>query len=177
MNFDYTSIFFYCGIIGTVIFLLKTLLPVDSGSEISSDFTGMTDNDSSLSLFTIESISAFLMCTGWMGYVSIIMHYSLKKSIIIAIICGIIGMLFFVWLISKFKKLEHIPVANLQELVGKTGKAYIKFAPYGVSKIQIEFNSKLEILDAKNNSDIEIESFQPIKVVKVENDIVYIEKE
>lgn len=177
MNINLPTLFLYSGIIGTVIFILKTALPVDTGSEISSDFTEISDTDSSFSLFTIESISAFLMCGGWMGYIAKNMNYGSKLSLAIAIVAGTVGMLFFVWLVSKFKKLEHIPTANLQELVGKSGKTYMRFLPNGVSKIQIEFNSKLEILEAKNNSDVEIDSFQPIKVVKVENNIIYIEKE
>ena len=52
----------------------------------------------------------------------------------------------------------------------------MKFAPNGVSKIQIEFNSKFATLDAINFSEVEIKTADLIKVVKVENDNIYIEK-
>ena len=177
MNYDFTSVFFYCGIIGTVIFVLKTLSPIDTGSEISSDFTDMTDTDSSFNLLTIEGISAFFMAAGWMGYFALRFNYGTKIALITAIVSGLIVMLLFGWGISKFKKMDKNPTADLNELVGKVGKSYMKFEPKGLSKIEIEFNSKLEILDAKNNTDVEIESFQPIKVVKIENNVIYIEKE
>ena len=166
-----------CGVIATAIFVLKVAIPFDSGTEISSDFTDVSDFDSSFNLFTFEGICAFFMSAGWMGWFSkAFLHFNTKLSIITAIVVGAMAIIFYTWLISKVKKLEHVPNANVKELVNKTGKAYMKFAPNGQAKIEIEFNSKLEILDARNNSDVEIQSFEPIKVVKVENDIIYVEK-
>ena len=86
-------------------------------------------------------------------------------------------MALFTFLISKFKKLEHAPKPLYKELEGKKGRAYMNFAPKGAGKIQIEFNSKLDILDAKNNSDEFIKAFDPIKTIKVEGEEIYIEKD
>ena len=117
------------------------------------------------------------MCSGWMGWISLAqLHYGIKLSAVIAVISGIIGMLLFAWLIAQFKKLEHIPRANLEELVGKVGKAYLSFAPKGFGKIQIEFNSKFSTLDAINISETEIKTTDMIKVVKIENEQIYVEK-
>jgi len=168
----------YCGIIGTVIFAIKTLMPMNLGPEVDTDFGSVADSDASLNIFTIESISAFFMCAGWLGWLCLSqLHYSLKLSAIISVVSGIIGMLFFAWLITQCKKLEHIPNPSYDELVNRTGKAYLNFAPKGSGKIQIEFNSKLETLEAKNISEVEIKSFESIKVVKIENNEIYIEKE
>ena len=124
-----------------------------------------------------EGISSFFMCFGWISWVSYnYIKYSAKLSIVLGVIFGIIGMLFFAFIISKVKKMSYNPVADKKTLVGKIGKAYMQFQPKGMAQIEIEFNSKLEILDAVNLSDIQIQSFEQIKVVKVENDIIYIEK-
>lgn len=171
------AIYWYVAIIGTVIFILKTALPMDTGAEIDSDFTSITDTDASFHLLTIEGISAFFMCSGWTGWVSFsILHYELKVAIIASIISGICGMLLFAWLLSLTKKMEQINVYDLNSLVDKTGKAYVHFEPKGNGKIQIEFNSRLDIIDAISLSDDRIEAFSQIKVVKVENDVVYIDK-
>ena len=171
------NIFLIFAILGTGIFFLKTFLPIDSGTEVGGDFTGMTDTDASFSLFTIESVSAFFMCMGWMGWLAKDhMHYSLKISLIIAIVSGFIGMLFFCWLVAQARKLEHVSNSNINDLVNKTGKAYMTFAPKGTGKIQIEFNGRIEEFDARNNTDDEIKSFEPIKVVRVENNEIFIEK-
>ena len=168
----------YCGIIGTVVFILKTFLPIDFGAEVSGDFGSIVETDSSFALFSIESIAAFFMCSGWVGWFCIqCLHYAVKLSGLIAIICGIAGMVLYAWIIMQFRKLEHIPTAKLEELVGKSGKAYMSFAPKGTGKIQIEYNASLSTLDAKNSSEEEIKAFDAIKVVKVENKNIYIVKE
>lgn len=167
----------YLGIIGTIVFVAKTFIPVDFGAEVHGDFTTLTDTDTSFNLFSIESISAFFMCSGWIGLICHkYSHYSLKLSCLISLLAGIFGMLFFAWLIFQFKKLEHIPKTDLNELVNKQGKAYMNFQPKGTSKIQIEINSRLDILDAINLDDVEINSFEEIKVVKVEEGKIYIKK-
>jgi len=177
MNIDIQTVFLVFAIISTIIFVLKVALPFDSGSEISSDFTNIADTDTSFNFFTFEGICAFFMSTGWMSWFSkAFLHYSTKISLIIGIFCGIAALFFYGWLISKIKKLEYIPTADKKELIGKTAKAYMQFAPFGQAQIEIEFNSKLEILDAKNNTDVQIQSFEMVKVVKVEDDIIYIEK-
>ncbi|MDO5437026.1 MAG: hypothetical protein Q4F80_02390 [bacterium] len=172
------ALYWYLAIIGTVVFILKTSLPLDSGAEVGGDFTSVTDVDTSFNLFTIESIAAFFMCGGWMGWLAFAqLHYELKITMLIAIVSGLLGMAFFTWLISQIKKLEHTPKGDINELQGKKGKAYMQFAPKGNGKIQIEFNSKLSILDAKNLSDDEIKTFESIKVVKIENEEIYITKD
>lgn len=171
------NIFFYGGIISTVVLLVKALLPIDFGSEIGGDFNIMTESDSSFTLLTIESILSFFMCFGWMGYYALhFMHSSLKVALIIALVSGVAGMAFFAWLFSLFKKMESVPKVDLKDLIEKQGKSYTRFAPKGNGQIQIDFMGKLATLDAVNNSDVEINSFEMIKVVKVENNIVYIER-
>ena len=166
-----------CAILGTIVFLAKTFLPIDFGAEVSGDFNSMFEVDSSFNLFSIESISAFFMCSGWIGWICLeSLKYSVKSSALIAIGAGIAGMFLFAWLIFQFKKLEHIPGGNLEDLKGKTGKAYMSFAPKGSAKIQIEFCEKLATLNAINDSDEEIKAFETIKVVKVENNNIYIVK-
>ena len=166
-----------CGIFGSIVFLFKTFLPIDMGSEVGGDFNTMLESDSSFNLFSIESVSAFFMCSGWIGWLCLKhLHYNTKLSALIAISVGIVGMLLFAWLIAQFKKLEHIPSPKLEELINKTGKAYMNFAPKGNSKIQIEYNSKYQTLDAINDSDEEIKSFENIKVVRIENNQIYIVK-
>ena len=172
------NLFLICAFLGTGIFALKTFMPIDSGSEIGGDFTGLTDTDASFSLFTIESVSAFFMCFGCMGWAAKdYLHLNLKIALIIAVVSGIIGMLFFSFLVTQIRKLEHCPKVDLNELVNKKGKAYLNFEPNGTGKITIELGGAERELDARNNSDQEIKSFDPVRVIKIENDEIYIEKD
>lgn len=171
------AFYWYTAIFGTIVFVLKIALPMDTGAEVSTDFTSMTDTDSSFNLLTLEGISAFFMCLGWTGWTAFsILHYELKTALIVSIVSGLAGMILFAWLISLAKKLEQINKYDLTTLVDKTGKAYVRFQPKGSGKIQVEFNSKLDIVDAKSLSDEVIESFSSVKVVKVEDNTVYIDK-
>ena len=168
----------YCGIVATIVFVLKTFLPIDFGAEVGGDFGSIVETDSSFTLFSIESIAAFFMCSGWIGWFCIQhLHYAVKLSGLIALACGVVGMFVYAWLIAQFKKMENVIKVDYKELIGKTGKAYMNFAPKSDSKIQIELNSTLETLPAKNMSDEEIKAFDAIKVVKVENNEIYIVKE
>lgn len=172
------TLYWYLALIGTIIFILKVSLPFDTGTEVGGDFTLITDTDSSFHIFTIESISAFFMSGGWMGWCAMEhLHYDVKIAILISVVSGILGMALFSWLVSLLKKLEHTPKASLDELKDRVGKAYTHFDPKGNGKIQIEFNSKLDTIDAVNESDEYIEAFNQIKVTKIENSVVYIVKE
>lgn len=171
------NIYFYSGLIGTIIFILKTALPIDTGSEVSTDFTSSIDSDASFHLFTIEGIAAFFMCSGWMGWLAFKqLNYELQMSLIISVGSGVLGMAFFSWLIQTFKKFEHVPKPDYKELLNKKGKAYIRFKSKGTGEIMIEFNSKLQTLDAINEMEEEIAPFSPIVVTKVEGDTIYVKK-
>ncbi len=174
---NFSNVCFYLGLISLVILLLKSFLPFDTDTEVSGDFTTLTESDSSFNLFTLEGILSFFMCFGWMGWwAHNYQHFSFKICMIIACVSGILGMLFFSFMFSQIKKMEFIPKNDLKELVDKTGKAYTRFQPNSSGQIQIDFNSKLATLDAVNIGEEEINSFELIKVVKVENDIIYIKK-
>lgn len=174
---SFTDVMLCLAILASFVFLLKTFLPIDFDTEVTGNFTSMSESDASFNLLSIESVSAFFMCFGWIGWICLkYLSYGARKSVVIALMFGIAGMFLFAWLISQFKKLEHVNAPKLEELVGKTGKAYMNFAPKGNAKIQIEFNAKLETLEAINASDEEIKSFENIKVVKVENNQIYITK-
>jgi membrane-bound ClpP family serine protease len=174
---NFSNICFYMGLVALVVLLLKTFLPFDADTEVTGDFNTLTDTDSSFNLFSIDSILSFFMCFGWMGWwMHNYNHASFKLCMLVATISGLLGMFLFAFLFAQIKKLEFVPKNDLKELIDKTGKSYTKFTPKGNGQIQIEFNSKLATLDATSLDEAEINSFELIKVVKVENDIVYIQK-
>ncbi len=174
---NFSNVCFYLGVISLIILLLKTFIPFESGSEVTADFNSITDADTSFNLLSLDSVLSFFMCFGWMGWWA--QHYQslpLKICLLISVLSGLFGMFVFAFLFAQIRKLEFVPKNDLNELANKTGKAYTRFNPKGNGQIQIEFNSKLATLDAINNSEAEINSFEQIKVVKVENSIIYIEK-
>lgn len=174
---NFSSVCFYLGVASLVILLLKTFLPFDTDTEVGGGFTTLTETDSSFNLFTLESILSFFMCFGFMGWWAYhYQHLSFKICMIVALVSGFVGMAFFAFLFAQIKKMEFIPKNDLKELINKKGKSYTRFLANSKGQIQIDFNGKLATLDAINASEDEINAFELIEVVKVEDNIIYIKK-
>ncbi|MBP3821721.1 hypothetical protein J6G99_08795 [bacterium] len=125
----------------------------------------------------MQAILAFLMGFGWAGYASL---SQFKATILISAVCafavGLIFMCVTAFLMFSVRKLEKNIKKDKSTAVGKIGKAYTHFPVKGQGQIEIEVNGQLSISDAINLKDEEIMAFDQIKVVKVENEIMYIEK-
>jgi hypothetical protein len=59
---------------------------------------------------------------------------------------------------------------------GSIAKAYTNFEPKGQGQIEITVNGQLSVEEAVNTSDEFIKSFDEVKVIKYENNKLYIEK-
>lgn len=171
--------YYYIALFSTILFTLKLIIFnfVGGDSEVSTDFNTEFDSDPSFSFISVQSILAFLMGFGWMGYAGL-HQFGLSNlmSLISAFGVGILFMLIVSLIMANIKKLEENVEKNKMDLVNKKGKAYTSFAPNSKGQIEIDFNGQLKIMDAHNQSDVEIKSFELIIVKKVEDDILYIEK-
>ena len=169
-----SSLYFWLAIAMTVFFVAKlvifSLFGMDDGS---GDLVG-TDVDTGFSFISLQSILAFLMGFGWMGYAALEWKFSALISVIFAIVGGLILMGISVWLVFLMRKLNSTPKYDLNSLVEKTGTSYTRFDSKGTGKIQIEFNGKLETFDAWNDTEEPIESFKNIKVLKIVDNKIFI---
>ena len=163
----------------TVLFMLKLVIfaVVGGDMELDIDFDSITEAETSFGFLSVQSILAFFMAFGWCGWASFnYLNIGSKLAITIAIITGLFFMWFSAWLMFNIKKLNKKIVIDINELIGKTGKAYTSFEPKEEGKIEITLNNKLSILDAINLSDEKINSFSEIKVEKIEDKKIYIVK-
>ena len=176
---NFNNVLMAISIFSTFLFILKLIIFIFTGgdSEVNADFTTETETDTSFTFFSIQSILAFFMGFGWTGLAAATQFNATKAvSLIIAFIVGIFFMFCSAYLMFCIKKLNHIVKKDLNELIGKYGKAYTAFEPNGNGQIQIDFNNSLTIIDAINNTDSKINSFEQIKVDKIEDKTVYISK-
>ena len=97
-------------------------------------------------------------------------------SFLISFAVGFGFMFLNAYLMFLVKKLEKKVVRDKNSAVGHVGKAYTSFAPNESGQIEIEICGKLSVENAKNVTDEEISAFDQIKVVKVVDDLLYIEK-
>ena len=80
------------------------------------------------------------------------------------------------YLMFCVKKLNKKVTKDLSKAVGCVGKAYTKFVPKSDGQIEISINNQLSIEPAFNDTDEDIKAFEQVKVIKYENNKLYIEK-
>ena len=176
---DLTNLFFFIAIISTLCFIIKAILYIMAGAdiEISSDFTSITEHDIHFAYFSLETIFSFFMGFGWGGLVAI-KQFSFSVIMIFIIACAI-GFIFFfvsVFVMKFIRNFEHIVKTDIKESVGQTAKAYTNLNPKCKGQIQLTLNSKFCIKQAFNNTQEQIKAFDLVKIIKYENDVLYVEK-
>ena len=181
MDFEFNlyNVLVFTSIFSTILYILKTLLFLFAGGdvEIDADFDSVTETDTSFNFLSVQSILAFFMGFGWSGLTCLVqLHTSGKIAVIAAFIVGLIFMFLSAYLMLCVRKLNKTIKVDYNELTGSTGKAYNSFSPNGKGQIEIILNKQLTILEATNISNENIEAFSQIKVVKVEDNNIYITK-
>lgn len=175
-----TSIYYYIALFATIFYLIKIFLFTIFGGdvEVHSDFTSSLETDEAFEFLSIQSILAFLMGFGWMGLTCTkIWGLGMLLTGLVSFIFGLVLMFVSAYLMFCVKKLNKHIVKDLSKAVGCVGKAYTNFSPGAVGQIEIDIDGQLSIEDAVNNTDAHIKAFDKVKVIKFENNILYIEKE
>lgn len=172
--------YYYIGIFATILFVIKLIIFTFAGgdSEVFGDFNTETDTDVSFNFFSIQSILAFFMGFGWMGYAGLkqLGIANQIENFIFSIIVGLIFMTISSTLMFLAKKLEKNVKKDKNSALNMTGKAYTSFAPNGTGQIEIDINGQLSVVDAINSSDTAINSFDSVVVTAVKDDMLYIKK-
>lgn len=173
------QIYYYVAVFATIIFVIKLIIftVVGGDTEVNADFNTETDTDTSFGFISLQTILAFFMGFGWMGYA---MLKQLGQGQIVSLLSAIgVGLIFMfgtAFLMFSVKKLEKNVKKDKSTAIGKIGKAYTNFEPKSNGQIEIAINEQLTVADAINATDEFINSFDNVKVIKVENDILYVEK-
>lgn len=177
---NFAQIYYYIAIFATILFAIKLAIFTLFGgdTEVSGDFNTEFDTDTSFDFLSVQTLLAFLMGFGWMGYAAL-QQFGLSQlaALFSAIGVGLVFLFGTAYLMFLVRKLEKNVKKDKTTALNKTGKAYTKFEPKGQGQIEIEVNGQLTIANAINTQDFEINAFEMIKVIKVENDLMYIEKE
>jgi len=179
MESNFWQYYFYIGVFATMVFVIKLALFSISGgdSEVFGDFNTETDTDVSFNFFSVQSILAFFMGFGWMGFGGLKqLNLHPLENFIAASVVGIIFMFVSALLMFLTKKLEKKVTKDKTTAIGTVGKAYTSFSPNASGQVEIEICGQLSVVQAINNKDEQINSFDSVKVVDVKGDILYIEK-
>ncbi len=174
------KIYYYVAWFATIFFVIKlsVFAIVGGGTEVGGDFNTEFDTDTSFDFISLQSLLAFLMGFGWMGYAGL-QQFGLTHIVtfLSAFAVGLFFMFASAYLMFSVKKLEKNVKKDKTTAIGKTGKAYTNFEPKGQGQIEVEINGQLTVADSINTEDFAISAFEMVKVIKVENDLLYIKKE
>lgn len=89
------KIYYYIALFSTILFVLKLIIFnfVGGDSEVFSDFTTELDTDPSFNFLSVQSVIAFFMGFGWMGYAAL---KQLQLSQLISFLCAFgVGLIFW----------------------------------------------------------------------------------
>jgi len=173
------KIYYYIAIFSTILFVLKLILFSLTGgdSEVVTDFNTEMETDVSFNFFSIQSILAFLMGFGWMGYAGLKqLTFSQSGNFIVAFAVGFIFMFISSALLFTAKKLEKNVKKDKTTAIGKTGRAYTSMEPNAIGQVEIDINGQLSVVNAKNETNTKINAFDTVKVVRVIEGLLYVEK-
>ena len=177
---NFVQYYYYAGLFATILFIIKLIIFSVAGgdSEVVGDFNTETDSDVSFNFFSIQSILAFFMGFGWMGYAGLkqLQIQSQIENLVISLVVGFIFMLVSSTLMFMAKKLEKNVRKDKNSALDKVGKAYTNFPPKGTGQIEIDINGQLTVVSATNTSDESINSFDSVVVTSVKEDMLYIKK-
>lgn len=187
------KVFLGCAIVGTSLFLFRTIL-LFMGADSDSDIGDMGDvgdvgdmdihdgsmdsSDASFHILSLQGLSSFFMMFGLVG---LAMTRSSKTSESLATAAGVIAGLFTVWVISRIfigmKKLQSDGTLNYNRAVGSEGKVYLGIPADGEGKVQLVLQGGLKVCDAVSANKEELPTGTLVKVVKVQgSSIMVVEK-
>ncbi len=174
-----TTVYYYIALFATTLFILRMILfSVFGGdAEVHSDFTSTVETDTAFDFISIQSVLGFLMGFGWMGLTCIkAWHLPVFAVALVSVLFGFLMMFLASYMMFLIKKLNKRVVKDLSEAVGIIGRAYTSFSPNGEGQVEITYNEQLSIQEAVNTTEEPIKAFDQVKVVKYENNRLYIEK-
>ena len=166
--------YFIMAAMGTILFVLRLVMALFGGD--GGDFDGDMDvdggTDASFTLFSLLSVMAFIMGTGWMGLACRI-DWQLGRipSLMIAIGFGT-GMMFLAsGLMYMTRKLNRVVWYDVRTAIGKTGRVYLDVPAKGKGQGQVEVSvsGRKKILAAITDGK-ELDAFTDVRIIDVRDD-------
>ena len=160
-------------IVGTLLFVARLSMALFSGGDGGDfDADGDIGTNASFTLFSLLSIMAFIMGTGWMGLAARI-DWDLGRAVsaVLSVGFGTTMMLLASGLMFMTRKLNRDVQYDVRTAVGKTARVYLTLPPRGEGEGQIEVSvsGRKKVLPAVSNG-AQIEAFTAVTVVDVRDD-------
>ena len=166
--------YFIMAAFGTILFVSRLVISLfgGDGGDFDADIDMDSGTDASFTLFSLLSVTAFIMGSGWMGLACRI-DWELGRitSLLAAVGFGTAMMLLASGLMFMTRKLNRVVRYDLQTAVGKTGRVYLDIPANGTGQGQVEVSvsGRKKILKAITKGS-ELAAFTDVKVIDVRDD-------
>ncbi|WP_228414535.1 NfeD family protein [Chryseobacterium sp. SNU WT5] len=173
--------FWYLSLFASLIFIFQTVmtfLGTDATADLDADFDGdFHDVEAPFELFSFRNLINFLLGFGWTG----VAFYGKVNESILVIMSFVVGVIFvgiFFFIIKQILKLQEDNTFNIKTTLGKNAVVYMTIPGHkmGSGKVQISVNGSVHELEAVTEQEKKIYAGNNVKVVKVEDQILFVEK-
>jgi hypothetical protein len=169
--------YFVMAAVGTILFAIRLIMAlffgdadVDMEVDVDADVHG--GSDASFTLFSLLSVMAFIMGTGWMGLACRIdWGFGRVPSLLAAVGFGTAMMLLASGLMYMTRKLNRTVIYDVGTAVGRTGRVYLNIPGNGKGKGQVEVSvsGRRKILPAITHGK-SLAAFTDVKVIEARDD-------
>ncbi|MBO6515662.1 MAG: NfeD family protein [Bacteroidia bacterium] len=146
----------------------------DAHTEVDGDFE-VDDGGIEFQFITVKNLVAFLTMFGWIGIAGIDMGWGHTKTIVIALIAGLVMMFIVSGLFYFMAKMTGSGTLVMNNAIGNLGEVYLTIPENksGMGKVQLKVQGTLRELDAMSDGD-QIPTGKIVKVVDVINDHILV---
>jgi hypothetical protein len=167
--------YFLMAAVGTILFLIRLAVALFGGDTGDFDLDPGTEaggSDASFTLFSLLSVMAFIMGTGWMGLAARI-DWQLSRPVaaFLSVSFGTVMMLLASGMMYLTRKLNREVTYDVHTAVGRTARVYmtIPAKDQGHGQVQVSVSGRLMTLDAVSRGP-ELAAFADVKVIDARDD-------
>lgn len=158
-------------LVGTAIFIVRfTMLSLGWGGD--TDFDDIGEHGTGLPFFSLLSITAFMMGSGWMGLIARV-DWELGPTLSAFLAIGFGGALMCLAtvLLVGMRRLGHDVSYDVNTAVGRTATVYMTIPAKGdgTGQVQVSVSGRSKVLPAGSTGPA-IDAFTSVRVVDVRDD-------
>lgn len=183
------KIFAVCAVVGGVLFIIRLVLQFMGGDfdvDVADGLDGadadfdadIGDTDYSFKLISFQGLTAFFAMFGLVGLAMLKQSgFPPAHSVMGGLAAGVVT----VWVMKKIFEwamtLQSSGNIKMRNAVGAEGTVYLTIQAGDTGKVRINIQNHLKVFNAKCDSDEEIKTGEPVRVVRVvSGNILVVEK-
>ncbi len=174
--------FWYIAIPVSLFFIIQTIATFVGGGDagdISADIDGDVGFGDSLGdLFSLRSLVNFLLGFSWGGIALFSVIPGKPMLITVAVLVGLGFVLIFFLILRQLFKLAKDGSFKTEDALNKSGEVYLTIPAHrdGKGRVLISVGGSVRELDAMTDGLESLHNTTPVKVIKIENNILIVEK-